>query len=97
MSTTRHKAREGASPTKRKRKTLSLTAAYVPATEGGYTAEILEATGVHSQGDTFELARANLHAAVALMLEEAPHQFGRKAAAAPPGAILEKLFALVPS
>jgi len=31
------------------------------------------------------------------MLEEAPHQFRKKAAAIPPGAILEKLFALVPS
>jgi predicted RNase H-like HicB family nuclease len=76
---------------------LSLTAAYLPAREGGYTAEILEAIGVHSQGNTFEEAQANLHAAVALMLEEAPHQFRRKGAAAPPGAILERLFALVPS
>ena len=78
-----------------KSKALSLTAAYVPAAEGGYTAEILEATGVHSQGETFEQARENLHAVVALMLEEAPHQFGRRAAAVPPGAVLEKLFALV--
>jgi len=97
MSTIRQKAVKGTRPASRKRKALSLTAAYVPAAEGGYTAEILEAVGVHSQGDTFERARANLHAAVALMLEEAPHQFGRKGAAAPPGAILEKLFALVPS
>ena len=72
-----------------KRKTLSLTAAYVPAAEGGYVAEILEATGVHSQGDTFETARANLHAVVALMLEEAPHQFGTKPAVVP--AYLDKL------
>ena len=69
----------------------------MPAAEGGYTAEILEAVGVHSQGDTFEEARANLHAAVALMLEEAPHKFRKKGTAIPPGAIVETLFALVPS
>ena len=97
MTTTTQKSRKRAAATRRKRKTLSLTAAYVPAKEGGYVAEILEATGVHSQGDTFESARANLHAAVALMLEEAPYQFGRKAAVPPPGAVLETLFALVPS
>jgi predicted RNase H-like HicB family nuclease len=97
MSTARQKTRKDAGAGKRRRKTLSLTAAYVAAAEGGYTAEILEATGVHSQGDTFEQTRANLHAVVALMLEEAPHQFGSKAAAPPPGAVLEKLFALVPS
>jgi hypothetical protein len=57
----------------------------------------LEAIGVHSQGNTFEEARANLHAAVPLMSEEAPHQFRRKGGVVPPGAILEKLFALVPS
>jgi predicted RNase H-like HicB family nuclease len=95
MSTTRAKAAHRGARTKPKRKALSLTAAYLPAQEGGYTAEILEAIGVHSQGDTFEEARANLHAAVALMLEEAPHQFQRKKAVVPPGAILEKLFALV--
>jgi predicted RNase H-like HicB family nuclease len=76
---------------------LALTAAYVPAKEGGYTAEILEADSVYSQGDTFDEARENLYAVVGLMLEEAPHQFGRRAASPPPGALLEKLFVLLPA
>ena len=75
---------------------LELTAAYCPASEGGYTVEILEAVGVHSQGDTFDEARRNLHEVVALMLEEAPQQFGARLASPPPGALLEKLFVLVP-
>ena len=80
-----------------KRRALPLTAAYVPAKEGGYTAEILEAASVYSQGETIEEARANLYTVVALMLEEAPHQFGRRAASPPPGALLEKLFVLLPA
>ena len=78
-----------------KRRSMALTAAYLPAKEGGYTAEILEAVGVYSQGDTFEEARQNLYDAVALMLEEAPQQFAKKPSAPPPGALLEKLFVLV--
>ena len=81
---------------KRDLRALELTAAYCVADEGGYTVEILGATGVYSQGDTFEEARRNLHAVVALMLEEGPHQFDTKPAIAPPGALLEKLFVLVP-
>ena len=77
-------------------RTLELTAAYCPAAEGGYTAEILEAKGVYSQGDTFDEARRNLHEVVALMLEEAPHQFGLPPAQPAPGAFLEKLFVLIP-
>ena len=73
-------------------RTLELTAAYCPAAEGGFTVAILDARGVYSQGDTFDEARRNLHAVVALMLEEAPSQFGIKAASPPPGALLEKLF-----
>jgi len=76
---------------------LPLTAAYVPAKEGGYTVEILEAASVYSQGETIEEARENLYAVVALMLEEAPHQFGRRATPPPPGALLEKLFVVLPS
>jgi predicted RNase H-like HicB family nuclease len=75
---------------------MELTAAYVPAREGGYSVEILEARGVYSQGDTFEEARANLHEVVSLMLEEAPHQFGVRKTKPPPGAFLEKLFVLLP-
>ena len=74
---------------------MVLTAAYLPAKEGGYTVEIVEARGVHSQGDTFDEARANLHEVVALMLEEAPAQFGLRNGGAPPGALLEKLFVVL--
>jgi predicted RNase H-like HicB family nuclease len=79
-----------------KTRTIVLTAAYLPAKEGGYTAEIVEARGVHSQGDTFDEARGNLHQAVALMLEEAPGQFGVPNGGPPPGALLEKLFVVLP-
>jgi predicted RNase H-like HicB family nuclease len=78
-----------------RRRTLELTAAYLPAQEGGYTAEIVEARGVHSQGETFAEARANLHEALALMLEEAPGQFGVESGGPPPGALLEKLFVVL--
>jgi predicted RNase H-like HicB family nuclease len=74
-----------------------LTAAYLPAKEGGYTVEILEARGVYSQGASFEEARQNLHEVVSLMLEEAPHQFGLRREPVPPGALVEKLFVLLPA
>lgn len=76
---------------------MALTAAYLPAKEGGYTVEVLEAVGVHSQGETFDEARANLHEVVALMLEEAPRQFGARAPSAPPGALLETFFVMLPA
>jgi predicted RNase H-like HicB family nuclease len=79
-----------------RRRTLELTAAYVPAREGGYVVELLEAAGVYTQGDTFEEARENLHEVIALMLEEAPHQFGIRRAEVPPGALTEKVFVLLP-
>ncbi|MBI4618444.1 MAG: type II toxin-antitoxin system HicB family antitoxin [Planctomycetes bacterium] len=75
---------------------MALTTAYVPAKEGGYVAEILEATGVHTQGESFEEARKNLLEVIALMLEEAPHQFGDREAEAPPGALMERIFVLLP-
>lgn len=81
----------------RRRKTLTLTAAYLPDPSGGYTVEVLEATGVHTQGDTFDEARANLYEVIALMLEEAPSQFGVRPASAPPGALLEKVFVMLPA
>lgn len=76
---------------------MILTAAYHPAVEGGYTAEVLEAVGVHSQGETFEEARRNLHEVVALMLEEATGQFGGRKTSPPPGALLERLFVVRPA
>lgn len=81
---------------KRCPRSMALTAAYVPAEEGGYVAEILEATGVHSQGGSFEEARANLLEVISLMLEEAPHQFGDRDAEVPPGALTERIFVLLP-
>ncbi|HEY3325368.1 MAG TPA: type II toxin-antitoxin system HicB family antitoxin [Planctomycetota bacterium] len=94
MSTSTQR-RHTASAKRPKHRALPLTAAYVPAQEGGYTAEILEALSVYSQGETFDEARENLYAVVELMLEEAPHQFGRRRASPPPGALLEKLFVLL--
>ena len=93
MSTTHPPHRRRRRP--RKSRTVVLTAAYLPAVEGGYTAEVLEAVGVHSQGDTFDEARENLHEVVALMLEEAPRQFGARKASPPPGALLERLFVVL--
>lgn len=80
-----------------KSRTVVLTAAYLPAEEGGYTVEVLEAVGVYSQGDTFDEARKNLHEVVALMLEEAPDQFGARKASPPPGALLERVFVVFPT
>lgn len=76
---------------------MALTAAYLASPAGGYTAEVLEAIGVHTQGETFEETRANLHDVVALMLEEAPEQFRARAAAVPPGARVEKPFVVLPA
>ena len=90
MTTTRSKDRMPRG--RRRRRTVVLTAAYLPADEGGYTVDVLEAVGVHSQGSTFDAARKNLHDVVALMLEEAPEQFGTRKASPPRGALLERLF-----
>lgn len=49
--------------------TLNLTAVFVPAEEGGYTAYIEEIRGVISEGETIEEAHANLLDALQLMLE----------------------------
>jgi len=96
MTIAAERAKKAASKRPKQRAT-PLTAAYIPAKEGGYTSEILEADSVYSQGETIEDARENLYAVVALMLEEAPHQFGRRARSAPPGALLEKLFVMLPA
>jgi predicted RNase H-like HicB family nuclease len=95
MSTTRmpERRRRG----RRKPRTVVLTAAYLPAEEGGYTVEVLEAMGVHSQGNTFDEARKNLYEVVALMLEEAPRQFRARKTSPPPGALLERLFVVLPA
>ena len=82
---------------RRKRRALVLTAAYLRSADGGYTVEVLEAVGVHSQGDDLDSARRNLHEVVALMLEEAPSQFGTRRADPPPGSLLETLFVVLPA
>jgi predicted RNase H-like HicB family nuclease len=81
---------------KKRLRPLALTAAYLPASEGGYVAEVLEATGVHTQGETFEETRQNLFQVIELMLDEAPHQFGGRRAELPPGAITERIYILRP-
>jgi predicted RNase H-like HicB family nuclease len=96
MTTSTHRTATPKRKPRPKPRTMVLTAAYLPAKEGGYTAEIVEARGVHSQGETFDEARGNLHQAIALMLEEAPGQFGVANSSPPPGALLEKLFVVLP-
>ena len=51
------------------KKQLKLTAIFVPAEEGGYTAYIEEIRGVVSEGDSLKEAEENLMDALALMLE----------------------------
>jgi predicted RNase H-like HicB family nuclease len=97
MSTRTRRRRPRARGPRRRRRTLELTAAYLSAHEGGYTAEIDEVRGVHSQGQTFAEARANLHEALSLMLGEAPAQFGIAGDGPPPGALLEIPFVVVPA
>ena len=48
---------------------LNLTAVFVPAEEGGYTAYIEEIRGAVSEGETIEEAEANLIDALELVLE----------------------------
>ena len=60
---------------------MRLTAVLTRATEGGYCALNPE-TGTVSQGDTVELAVANLREAVELYLEEFPFGPAARSAAA---------------
>lgn len=48
---------------------MQLTAVYVPAEEGGYTAFIEEIPGAISEGETLEEARENLADALRMVLE----------------------------
>jgi predicted RNase H-like HicB family nuclease len=48
---------------------MKLTAVFEPAAEGGFIAYVEELPGANTQGETLEEARANLLAAVALLLE----------------------------
>jgi predicted RNase H-like HicB family nuclease len=49
--------------------TLTFTAVFEPAPEGGYTAFVEELPGAISQGETLEEARENLKEAIDLILE----------------------------
>lgn len=48
---------------------MKLTAVFIPAQEGGYTALIEEIPGAISEGETIEEARENLTDALRLLLE----------------------------
>lgn len=88
----------GGAPRSRSR-FLRLTAVYTPCAEGGVAAEILEADTVVSQGETLDEARENLADALRLMIEEAPHQVGKRPPghAAPPYTVMEQLLVLLPA
>ena len=49
--------------------TMTFTAVFEPAAEGGYIAFVEELPGANTQGETLEVARENLAEAVALILE----------------------------
>ena len=48
---------------------MTLTAVFVPAAEGGYTAFVEEIPGAISEGETIEQARENLADALRMILE----------------------------
>ena len=48
---------------------MKLTAAFIPAPEGGYTAYVEEIPGAISEGETIEEARGNLADALRMILE----------------------------
>ncbi len=48
---------------------MQLTAVYVPAPEGGFTAFVEEISGAISEGETMEEARENLADALHMVLE----------------------------
>ena len=48
---------------------MKLTAAFIPAPEGGYTAYVEEIPGAISEGETIEEARENLADALRMILE----------------------------
>ncbi len=50
-------------------KAMQLTAVFIPAPEGGYTAMVEEIPGAISEGETIEEARENLADALRLVLE----------------------------
>ena len=59
---------------------VNLTAVFIPAEEGGYTAFVEEIPGAITQGETIEEARENLVDALRMVLE-CNRQLAREAAA----------------
>lgn len=49
---------------------IEMTAAFEPCEEGGFIAYIQEISGINTQGETLEEAKANLAEAVNLVFEE---------------------------
>lgn len=80
-------------------KAIKLTAAYVvdrsDVSPHRVFVDVLEAEGVFTEGKTIDVARANLHKLVPIMLGEAPGQFRKKARPVPPGALCETFFVLL--
>lgn len=56
---------------RRRVKILEYNALFTPEEEGGYSVSAPDLPGCHSQGDTFEEARANIAEAIGLYLEDA--------------------------
>jgi predicted RNase H-like HicB family nuclease len=59
---------------RRRKRAVVLSAAYVEAPGGGYSARIPGGVGTATQGDTLEEARANVLDVIGILLEEAPEQ-----------------------
>lgn len=49
---------------------IEMTAVFEPCEEGGFIAYVQEISGINTQGETLEEAKANLAEAVNLMFEE---------------------------
>lgn len=73
-----------------------MNAVYVEAPEGGYSAWVLGAVGAATQGETIEEARQNVLDVIRILLEDAPGQLVHHAEKAPPGALMERIVAIVP-
>ena len=67
---------------------MKLTAVFIPAPEGGYTALVEEIPGAISEGETMEEARENLADALRMVLE-CNRELAREGAAS--GAVRESM------
>ncbi|MGH2581303.1 MAG: type II toxin-antitoxin system HicB family antitoxin [Anaerolineales bacterium] len=57
-----------------KTKVLEYNAIFAPEEEGGYSVCVPDLPGCHSQGETFEEAKANIQEAIELYLEDADEE-----------------------